>query len=708
MTSKTITAGTVIYESAKDTVSSLDIITKGMVRATGDYCTIDLAPGSIIGIGELPGDTYIFTYEVSEDVTVYSYPYESEASLVAMLKGNPKLLATLVASSVRFAKNMQSAVLDTIEFARTEYARLQKSLEEYPSVAIAAGITPRTFDDLASFKAPEMLDKAKGWHRDFVEDLYANEAQFRQGFYPIPSIGLGIGLTVNMYALESRDFMAEVIEYINAFTRASRDFKNHYLLTKEKAAAVASKGAEALAENGDESVRNCLAAINEFASPDAGLFDSFSSLLEEFIGNTDRYGSADATRKLRRDLAAKFYDLYTEVFLKAVSVSWDSIPLAVRMFLIFGYVDETLAGSDYANMLAAITSSISPGSDKKVVTIFEWLKHIYEGSVMPSKNEFDLDYPAYIRELKREGRITAAAEKQLLNSMEERLKFEIKNLFMIGNRVTFGRITTFVPVFDKENVTKAIDQSYLSPAVVNETINKIRSIDFTAFCRQGVFSMPEAGVNSFFTTDEVLPYVILMPNIGTRATLWQEIDSKKRSTPARMIISILHTETFEDTMIRLVGEFRWEMCKTEQGVHWNDVTDPSLTALYCDYLQFYRKNSALSVEVREKISVALKNNANNFKKVFISDYFTYIKYESQCALRLNKLARSILFQFCPFSGSIVSTLGDNPQYTQLIAKHTAGVKQKQKMLSNLCTKFEKAGCNIPPEIRAQIRFWSNE
>ena len=53
-------------------------------------------------------------------------------------------------------------------------------------------------------------------------------------------------------------------------------------------------------------------------------------------------------------------------------------------------------------------------------------------------------------------------------------------------------------------------------------------------------------------------------------------------------------------MIRLTGEFRWEMCKTEQGVHWNDVTDPSLTSVYFDYLQFYRKNHEISPETREQ------------------------------------------------------------------------------------------------------------
>ncbi|HAF26166.1 MAG TPA: hypothetical protein DCG85_02490 [Lachnospiraceae bacterium] len=712
MTSKTIPAGTVIYESMKDTVSTLDIIARGVVRASGDYSTIDLAPGSVIGIGELPGQNYVFSYEVAEEATIYSYPYESEASLVALLKGNPKLLSALVAMSVRYAKNMQGAVLDTLEFVRNEYERLKADLGEYPSVAILAGITPKPFEELNAFGAPEILDKARGWHRDFVEDLYENEAKFKKEFYSIPSIGLGIGLSVNSYALESRDFMLDVMAYMDELTRLSKEFKSDWAEAKEKASATMEEiangvdGSEQKEDKSDDSIKNCLNEIRKFASPEITVYSAFSSALDSFKNNPDRYGNADETRKLRRDLSNLFYDIYLAVFLKAYKTRWDDIPIGVRMFLLFGFVDDKLAGADNTKKLSAIASSISIGGDKKIVTMYEWLRLIYEDKVVPSRNEFDLDYPAYLKEQKKEGHINEAKEKQLLTSMIDRLKFEIKNLFMIGNRITFGRITTCVPVFDKENVYRQLDSAYLSADAINTQIEKIRKIDFTAFCRQSVFSMPEAGINSLFTTQEVLPYVILMPNTGTRASLWQEIDSKKRNTPARMIISIIHMEDIEDTMIRLVGEFRWEMCKTEHGIHWNDITDPSLTSCYSDYLQFYRKNSKLSPEVREKISMALKSNANSFKKVFISDYTTYIKYESKYALRLNKFSRELLFTFCPFSKEITASLKDNPQYTELIDRYVSESAHKVKQLNNLCVKIKKAGLTVPDEIRKEIDLWT--
>ncbi len=41
-----------------------------------------------------------------------------------------------------------------------------------------------------------------------------------------------------------------------------------------------------------------------------------------------------------------------------------------------------------------------------VYTMYEWLKSIYIGKNEPSKNEFDLDYPAYLADLRRNGTIT--------------------------------------------------------------------------------------------------------------------------------------------------------------------------------------------------------------------------------------------------------------------------------------------------------------
>jgi hypothetical protein len=193
-----------------------------------------------------------------------------------------------------------------------------------------------------------------------------------------------------------------------------------------------------------------------------------------------------------------------------------------------------------------------------------------------------------------------------------------------------------------------------------------------------------------------------MPNAGSRASLWQEIEGKNRRTPARMIVSIFNTENTEECMIKLFGEFRWEMCKTEQGVHWNDVTDPSLTSMYCDYLQFYKKNPALSSDNKEKLRTDLKKFSNNYKNVFIADYLAYIKFEAASSPRLNKVAREILFTFCPFAKELREKIGDNPQYAELISHYNSSIGNQGKPIVNMIHKLQKEEIPIPDELTKQL------
>ena len=85
---------------------------------------------------------------------------------------------------------------------------------------------------------------------------------------------------------------------------------------------------------------------------------------------------------------------------------------------------------------------------------------------------------------------------------------------------------------------------------------------------------------------EVLPDIILMPNAGTKAMMWQETAGVKRDTSARFMFPVFTAVDLEDMMIETMGRYRWEICRKIQGVHWNDIREKSLTAEYCDYMQF--------------------------------------------------------------------------------------------------------------------------
>ena len=195
-----------------------------------------------------------------------------------------------------------------------------------------------------------------------------------------------------------------------------------------------------------------------------------------------------------------------------------------------------------------------------------------------------------------------------------------------------------------------------------------------------------------------------MPNMGIRGVMWQEIEGRKRTTPARMMVSVFQMEDLTNIFIRLTADFRWEMCKRVQGPRWNDVTEPSLTSEYFDYIQFYKKNHELSTDAKEKIKLAMQKAKNSFKEMFIRDYESWVLYEGAGSPRLNKIARAILFTYCPFAKGIRDTLKANPLYKETMERYDVKQGQRLHHYNNLFQKIKNTGAAIPPEIQAQKDF----
>ena len=204
---------------------------------------------------------------------------------------------------------------------------------------------------------------------------------------------------------------------------------------------------------------------------------------------------------------------------------------------------------------------------------------------------------------------------------------------------------------------------------------------------------------------EVLPDIILMPVVGTRGVMWQEISDSNRKNPARMMLPVFQLEDLTKVMLHMAGEYRWEICKRIQGGRWNDISDPSLTSLYCDYLQFYKRNSDLSSECKEKVKLSLQRHKQLFKSVFVADYMTYITYESAGSPHLNRVARSILFQFCPLSKKCRLILMNNPIYQDVMDKYRIRTAQKLHKLENLQKKLESKKEPVPPILLEEMKMF---
>ncbi|WP_408070897.1 hypothetical protein [Butyrivibrio sp. JL13D10] len=687
-----------ILHKAGDKVETLEIVVKGSVSIAIDGESISIGIGGILGAPEHPGSTYTYTYTALEETSVFSYPFTSIDDVFKIVASNPKISPILAAQTIKTAVLSLDKYNEDYERVLAEYNQLDTDLADYPMMAISVGMEVEDFPELDGIKPPVKTQALSDWQDKFFRSLNSNEEIMKKTCY-VRSPDIANGLI--MYAIEAISFTAacreQLTEYKRNFQKQTARYRQSMQLIRAKSDDMKRNGSEGATTDID--IKDALNTILHYADADEAATENFRNVIKEFKSTPGRYDTSDESRALRRSVSKDYYTIYTSAFLR--SLRDPLVPSEVMMFLMFGFVDEDLAGLENTRQLYALMKTYKPDPEGRVLTIYEWLKKIYDMELEPSRNEFDEDYFTALRSLKTNGDITEDQMEEMKLDPLERLKFEVKNLLALGNRMSFGRPSTFVPVFDAENVIRPLDASYVNTEKVNSFYDYIRSIDFSLFCRQSIFSDPEIGVNQAFIDEDITPYMILMPNMGSRASLWQEIEGKKRTTPARFIISIFNTETFEDVMIRLCGEFRWEMCKTIQGVHWNDVTDPSLTSMYCDYLQFYKKNHSLSTEMKEKLRTDLKKYNNNYKNLFVSEYMSYIKFEANQSPRLNKISREIIFTYCPFSAELREKFADNPQYGELIKKYTAHMNGLMRPISNMIRRIQNDGFEVPQVLKDQ-------
>jgi hypothetical protein len=689
--------GQVLHKAGTDTVETIEVVVKGSLKISNQFTSIVLTVGGFVGIVETPGSTYKYNIEALEESSVYSYPFESEDDIPNVVRSNPKIAPILAAQSVEVAVKCCDVYDKEFEDATSEYDQIMTDYTDYPNLCIKVGEVPKDFPEIKEIIAPEKRDSINEWAFSFVRSLKKNEASLKKAFYPV-SLDIATGVvmcTYNIYTNISKESQL-LAEYRNTMKKKAAAFATTMKAIRAKLNDLENNNG--LGE-GSVTVVNALSTILQYSGVAPEIAMKFEEQLSSFKALNNRYDSADEARALRRSLATTFYEVYTPAFLK--SINDNNIPMELKMFFMFGFVDEELAGEQYTSALYNMAKSYVPDPEGKVVTCYEWLIKIYNLEVEPSRNEFDQDWPTYLREQKVSGQLNQVQVDLMTDDPTSRLNFEVHNLFALGNRMTFGRISSFVPVFDAQNVLRPLDMAYQTVSKVYEYYTKIREVDYGVFCRTALYSNPEIGITSLHYSEDITPYMILMPNVGSRASLWQEIEGKNRRTPARMLVSIFNTENTEECMIKLFGEFRWEMCKTEQGIHWNDVTDPSLTSMYCDYLQFYKKNSALSSDNKEKLRTDLKKYSNNYKNVFIADYLAYVKFEAAGSPRLNKVVREILFTFCPFAKELREKVADNPQYTELINHYNSRTGNLTKPVVNMINKLRKEDIPVPEPLMIQ-------
>ena len=750
MAVKEFPAGTVLVQS-EQTITALHVVTNGTVHATYPGGELYLTKGDVIGVCDLSFGSYFITYQAEEAVSIASYSY-SPAQLSDLLHTNPDLADRIILSMF---KQFQE-ILDQYELARFDcdnfYHYLMNSYAEYLTFCTKHNISARTLPDLETLTELVLEEDVPGWIGGYYGQLRAfvtktpsknQDSDFLRGLilkasediYQVISVCrvlydykseitkllmsenhldffdlyASLLYKIGSHADESTSLIAAISTMmIQLESQPSIDKEMYRQRVAEYRERLNTLEQYAEGDDGDDKpkdvpeIRDSMNTILAYSQVDEETANNFRNAVNQYSKLTDKNGSDDASRKLRLTITKLFYEIYEKAFER--SLHDFEVPKIIRMFFNFGYVDEHLAGLDNASYLYSIVDRIPSDPERNVYTIYEWLHAIYNGTKTPSRNEFDTDYQAYVHELKISGKITAEEETRLLKDKLKQVQFEMRNMFPSVNKITFGRISSFCPVFSEHNILKELDKSLVSADKVEQAFKQIRSIDFSAYYRDMIYTNPKLGIGKEYIGVEVLPDLILAPNIGVRGVMWQEIEGRKRTTPSRMMISIFQMEDLTNILVRLTGDFRWEMCKRIQGARWNDISEPSLTSRYFDYIQFYRKNRDLSADAKDKIKLNMQKAKNSFKEMFIRDYESWILYEGTGSPRLNKVARSILFDFCPFSKDIREKLKANPLYKEMMDRYDVKLGQTLHHYDNLYQKLKNIGAAIPPEIQGQREY----
>ena len=407
--------------------------------------------------------------------------------------------------------------------------------------------------------------------------------------------------------------------------------------------------------------------------------------------------------RLKKNITGFFYEAYERCFFKSVETG--SLPAAVSMFLNFGILDEKQLSDELLEELFASTRRLSRFNTDHVYTMYEWLMKIYHGEREPSKNDFDLDYDGYLRDEKKNGNIDDNKMRELKKSSRGKVDFEIHNMFETGHRITYGKISSFMPMMRGADMINPPAKMAVTAERIDAAINEIRTVDFSLLYRPVMFEDQDHGIKSETIQVEVLPDVILLPICGTKAQMWQETAGVRRDSPARLMFPIFTIADISDMMLENMGRYRWEICRKIQGVHWNDIREKSLTSEYCDYIQFYKKNRDMSQEAKDKMKITLQRAKNSYREVFVADYINWIKYESAGGFRLNKIARDILIKYCPFAKKIRHDLKSNPMFGNAFGKFEADQAKDHSHYRAVNDKIEKAGGKISPMLRDNLMFY---
>jgi len=759
--------GTDIYTEG-ELVYSVAMIIKGRVIVHNDGAQLIIGSGSFLGINDLYVGRFQSTYTAHDDLIIYVFPIERIEEMDIILSANKDYHGFMIATFYKIIYELDQIYQGLIKNGAAMLQFLTNTYQTYASITSRLGLKVRSSERIDNLRAIDSdidlisdqinyyiecrnlpIDVVKSFYSygnaitmyqvedqinvvnelvDTLKELSGHFITMAQClvddtdsclFRMIAEMALNADGMAGI-GNEMMNMMDDIIEEVNRaelfsqrmlgkklkVDRKKMEEVYHLLLTGNKSSDISSevllKYSKEDSERATEEVSNAFHKIIAYAEIDTTRAKEMEETMLQFVHLKDKHSIDDSVRSLRKKLTEHHYEIYIAVFLKAYKEK--KISRIIDMFLRYGFADERLLTKEQLLSVYFLQMEEPKQILCKVYDIKDWLTLIYEGKKEPSKNEFDMDYPETVAGLKKQGKLTETEVMAALSNPLKKLEYEIQNMFRYNNRTTNGQITSFVPFLYKDQWSNDIAKLQLTAEKINEAVEGIMRIDYSVFDREVLYVKKELKIVKEYIIKRVFPDIILMPNVGSHGIMWQEIVGKKRDTQARFLLPTFTDNNIGILLVRILGRFRWELCRTIEGVSWNDITEKSLTSEYCDYLQFYRKNKELSEEKKEKIKQQIQKGRNSSREIFVIDYEQWINYESMGAIKLNKPVREMMATYCPFAKEIREQLKLQPMFDEAMERY---YREKQKKVREIEGKYrllQKDQIELTPELIETLSY----
>ncbi|NLV66288.1 MAG: cyclic nucleotide-binding domain-containing protein [Spirochaetes bacterium] len=439
--------------------------------------------------------------------------------------------------------------------------------------------------------------------------------------------------------------------------------------------------------------------IFEFAMVEKEFQNRLLKMLNDFKMSKNPFGTESDERKMRRFITQMYWDLYKQVFVRSKIES--TTPRAAKLMLNYGFLDDTMLTPEQIAELNDLARMRERQPEFPVYSEYEFLSMIYNGDEEPSITEMGLAYDAFLREQEKYQKKNKGEENtEDPNSPMSKTLHEISQRLASTAAVCSGGTATAFPILTAELVKGSFKNLYQNKHAVSEIIKKLRDIDFSVFYRETVLRLDSARE---VIEEEVVPYFVLLPIYGTKTLLWQEISGNNKRSLGRIMIPVFFAGELEKSLMHTLACYRWELNRSMKGAMWADPIEGGISGEYFDYVNTFKKNSRLSPEMKEQISLRFKSLRTNRDR-FAADYMLWVEFEREGIMKLNNVVREMFFKHIPFKKETREILENMPAYSKYAGRYKNVQAREIAAFERKFKKYQNDAGEYPAEIEKFFEY----